>query len=278
MPKLNAPGTAGVWDAWSAAVGLCVDWPLPRTMPPAAAAGRRRRRQRRRLRRQPLVASAGRPGLLLRPRHRHRHRLAHVPPMASALASPLARADPLQEAAAVLPPDGGVRETHTLALHTHASGHRMVNQYLVHSELGRGVHGRVRKATDTQNNRPVAIKIVDRSTRRRLGAAGSGAEARRRLRATVPALHAAGQEATHRNRDPDHGEHSGGNGSQVEGEPRLNPLARAPPATDDKVLREIAILKKCASEHVVRLLEVIDDPCSKKIFMGALFDSFFGFA
>ena len=38
--------------------------------------------------------------------------------------------------------------------------------------------------------------------------------------------------------------------------------------TDKKVKREIAIMKKCAHENVVRLREVIDDPQSKKIFMG----------
>lgn len=38
--------------------------------------------------------------------------------------------------------------------------------------------------------------------------------------------------------------------------------------TDKKVKREIAIMKKCAHEHVVGLKEVIDDPQSKKIFMG----------
>ena len=38
--------------------------------------------------------------------------------------------------------------------------------------------------------------------------------------------------------------------------------------TDKKVKREIALMKKCAHENVVRLKEVIDDPQSKKIFMG----------
>lgn len=38
--------------------------------------------------------------------------------------------------------------------------------------------------------------------------------------------------------------------------------------TDKKVKREIAIMKKCAHDNVVQLREVIDDPQSKKIFMG----------
>lgn len=40
--------------------------------------------------------------------------------------------------------------------------------------------------------------------------------------------------------------------------------------TDKKVKREIAIMKKCSHENVVMLKEVIDDPQSKKIFMGEL--------
>ena len=39
------------------------------------------------------------------------------------------------------------------------------------------------------------------------------------------------------------------------------------PLTDEKVLREIAILKKCQHPNVVQLKEVIDDPQSRKIFM-----------
>lgn len=37
---------------------------------------------------------------------------------------------------------------------------------------------------------------------------------------------------------------------------------------EQKIRREIAILKKCAHPHVVRLREVIDDPASRKIYMG----------
>ncbi len=40
--------------------------------------------------------------------------------------------------------------------------------------------------------------------------------------------------------------------------------------TDQKVKREIAIMKKCSHQNVVQLKEVIDDPQSKKIFMGEL--------
>jgi hypothetical protein len=37
---------------------------------------------------------------------------------------------------------------------------------------------------------------------------------------------------------------------------------------EQKIQREIAILKKCVHPHVVMLIEVIDDPASRKIYMG----------
>ena len=39
---------------------------------------------------------------------------------------------------------------------------------------------------------------------------------------------------------------------------------------EKKVLREIAIMKKCKHGQIVQLLEVIDDRLTSKIFMGAL--------
>lgn len=38
--------------------------------------------------------------------------------------------------------------------------------------------------------------------------------------------------------------------------------------SEQKIRREIAILKKCVHPHVVRLTEVIDDPASRKIYLG----------
>lgn len=39
--------------------------------------------------------------------------------------------------------------------------------------------------------------------------------------------------------------------------------------TELKIFKEIAIMKKCRHPNVVRLLEVIDDKLSEKIYMGA---------
>lgn len=52
---------------------------------------------------------------------------------------------------------------------------------------------------------------------------------------------------------------------RVQDRPRLG--RRGDGESEKKVRREIAILKKCRHENVVRLLEVIDDPQSKKVYL-----------
>ncbi|KAF9346712.1 hypothetical protein BGX34_003694, partial [Mortierella sp. NVP85] len=49
------------------------------------------------------------------------------------------------------------------------TGNKMINKYMVVRELGRGVHGKVKLCRDTITNEFCAIKIVDKTTRRRLG-------------------------------------------------------------------------------------------------------------
>ncbi|KAI9885414.1 MAG: hypothetical protein M1823_002798 [Watsoniomyces obsoletus] len=91
------------------------------------------------------------------------------------------------------------------------SGRKLLNQYEIIDELGRGVHGKVKLGRNVEKNEDVAIKIVDRySKRRRLGKLG----------------------------DP-----------------------------EENVKREVAILKKAIHPHVVALLEVIDDPAKKKVYI-----------
>jgi len=54
--------------------------------------------------------------------------------------------------------------------HDPVSGRKVVNQYEIIDELGRGVHGKVKLGKDLASGKYVAIKIVDRySKRRRLG-------------------------------------------------------------------------------------------------------------
>ncbi|KAF9113684.1 hypothetical protein BGX27_001047 [Mortierella sp. AM989] len=92
-----------------------------------------------------------------------------------------------------------VRETNTMRKeYDPMTGNKMINKYMVVRELGRGVHGK-------------AIKIVDKTTRRRLG--------------------------------------------------------RSQLSNEQKIRREIAIMKKCIHPNVVRLIEVIDDPNARKIYL-----------
>lgn len=93
------------------------------------------------------------------------------------------------------------------------TGRKIINQYEVIEEIGRGVHGKVKLARNLENGENVAIKIVARfSKKRRLG----------KVTAMSP---------------------------------------------QDKTRKEIAILKKIRHPNVVALLEIIDDPELKKIYM-----------
>ncbi|CBX92138.1 similar to serine/threonine-protein kinase PAK1 [Plenodomus lingam JN3] len=104
------------------------------------------------------------------------------------------------------------KETHIADVQADpVSGRKIVNQYEIIDELGRGVHGKVKLGKDLAHARYVAIKIVDRySKRRRLG-----------------------KNTSH----------------------------------EDKIKREIAILKKARHPNIVSLLEVIDDPAKKKVYI-----------
>jgi serine/threonine protein kinase len=46
------------------------------------------------------------------------------------------------------------------------------------------------------------------------------------------------------------------------------PLVDKMGTTEQKIKKEIAIMKKCSHPHVVKLLEVIDDELYEKIYMG----------
>jgi serine/threonine protein kinase len=104
------------------------------------------------------------------------------------------------------------KETHVADVDVDpVSGRKLVNHYEVIGELGRGVHGKVKLGRDLNSGQNVAIKIVDRfSKRRRLG-----------------------KNTSH----------------------------------EDKIKREIAILKKARHPNIVGLLEVIDDPSKKKVYI-----------
>ncbi|KAJ6136083.1 hypothetical protein N7512_001243 [Penicillium capsulatum] len=104
------------------------------------------------------------------------------------------------------------KETHTAEVdRDHVTGNKLINQYEILEELGRGEHGKVKLGRHVSTKQQVAIKIVQRySKRRRLGKLG-------------------------------------------------NP--------EDKVKKEVAILKKARHPNVVSLLEVIDDPNRQKVYI-----------
>ncbi|KAI9287564.1 kinase-like domain-containing protein [Umbelopsis sp. AD052] len=99
----------------------------------------------------------------------------------------------------------------------------MINDYLIIKELGRGVHGKVKLAEDTERGGLVAIKVVDKESRRRQLGLSLRVDEEEKAMVNNPA--------------------------------------------EQKIQREIAILKKCVHPHVVMLFEVIDDPASRKIYM-----------
>ncbi|KAI1457898.1 kinase-like protein [Annulohypoxylon moriforme] len=106
-----------------------------------------------------------------------------------------------------------VRETHKALVDMDLmTGRKIINQYEVIEELGRGVHGKVKLARNLETGENVAIKIIPRFSKKR----------------------------------------------------RLGKVTASP---QDKTKREIAILKKIRHPNVVALLEIIDDPEFKKIYM-----------
>ncbi|EWC45884.1 hypothetical protein DRE_04891 [Drechslerella stenobrocha 248] len=108
-----------------------------------------------------------------------------------------------------------VKETHMLDVDFDpVSGRKCINSYEVIDEIGRGVHGKVKLGYNLETGEHVAIKIIERNSRPRLG------------------------------------KQSLKKGSQ-----------------EEKVKREIAILKKCRHDNVVKLIEVIDNPDSKKVYL-----------
>ncbi|KAL4821654.1 kinase-like domain-containing protein [Aspergillus spinulosporus] len=104
------------------------------------------------------------------------------------------------------------KETHTAEVDRDSvTGNKVINQYEILSELGRGEHGKVKLGRHVTTGQKVAIKIVQRySKRRRLGRLGNA---------------------------------------------------------EDKVKKEVAILKKARHPNVVSLLEVIDDPNRQKVYI-----------
>ncbi|KAJ2694620.1 hypothetical protein GGH99_000579 [Coemansia sp. RSA 1285] len=139
-----------------------------------------------------------------------------------------------------------VHETHHMEVqHDPRTGRKMINQYMIIRELGRGTHGKVKLAFDTITGEYYAIKVIDKETQdRRLRPNASSYNARRAREAAAAAA------AVH------------GSGHR-----RSRGYMRIDFDKMEKVKREIAILKKCRHPNVVRLREVIDDAHARRIYL-----------
>ncbi|KZT23120.1 kinase-like protein [Neolentinus lepideus HHB14362 ss-1] len=130
-----------------------------------------------------------------------------------------------------LDPEDGVRMTGNIRERYTDSGLPVINQYIRGPMVGKGQHGDVYLAWDLLNDRqPVAIKAVRRKNPR--------AEKMKKLRRP----------------------------SNIPSSPHL-PLTERLSSTEQKIRKEIAIMKKLRHAHIVRLLEVIDDKLYSRIFM-----------
>ncbi len=136
---------------------------------------------------------------------------------------------------------------------------RILNHYLVQKKVGNGQHGQVFYGIDMANNwRAVAIKAC-----RRKNPKDARMEA---LRKNNPTLHASSAGQGGMVRTGAFGKLKGG--KIVKGPAPGERLYDQLEGEEKKVLREIAIMKKCKHGQVVQLYEVIDDRLSHKIFMG----------
>ncbi|KAF9223814.1 kinase-like protein [Gyrodon lividus] len=127
-------------------------------------------------------------------------------------------------------PPGTVRMTEELSFRYSDDRRPRVNQYLRSHRVGKGQHGEVWVCWDlSDNRREVAIKAVKRNNPR----AEKMNLLRRRNLPTSP----------------------------------HTPLTDKLGSLEQKIRKEIAIMKKCRHGHIVRLLEVIDDKLNERIYM-----------
>ncbi|KAJ2846827.1 hypothetical protein GGI22_006144, partial [Coemansia erecta] len=136
-----------------------------------------------------------------------------------------------------------VHETHHMEVqHDPRTGRKMINQYMIIRELGRGTHGKVKLAFDTITGEYYAIKIIDKESQDRRLRPSAYSHNAKRARDAAAAAHGSG----HR---------------------RSRGYLRIDFDKMEKVKREIAILKKCRHPNVVRLREVIDDAHARRIYL-----------
>ncbi|KAI5119653.1 hypothetical protein M0805_009014 [Coniferiporia weirii] len=140
------------------------------------------------------------------------------------------------------PPGDNVATTSTINYSRDTRNRLIVNQYIIGHRLGTGQHGEVYKGIDIRRgNMLVAIKACKRKNPKE----SKHEQLRQRNQSAIPRSNATG---------------TGGLGVR----PRLVDQLQN---TEKKVLREIAIMKKCKHGQIVQLYEVINDRLASKILL-----------
>ncbi|KAJ1967687.1 hypothetical protein IWQ62_001702 [Dispira parvispora] len=153
-----------------------------------------------------------------------------------------------------------------------ATGRKMVNQYLLLRDIGRGCHGRVKQALDVTTGKVYAIKIIDKwQGARRLSTRWS------QQQSSVPGESLPQQQvppamarlqSSHGSTGSSLRQHVGITSPVLHAIPPPRRLStRHSNGQLDKIRKEIAILKKCRHPNVVHLYEVVDDPSARKIYL-----------
>lgn len=139
-----------------------------------------------------------------------------------------------------------VVETYTIRKSQDIHSHAYINQYELLSALGEGMHGRVMLALDSKTNERVVSRPHFFPSYMFL-ILPQAIKVMKRI-------------------DP--------NNRKLPKSNRLGvPVLTVQQETESKIRREIAVMKKCTHQNLVRLLEVIDDPASKKVYLGIFFPS-----
>ncbi|KAJ1654364.1 hypothetical protein IWQ61_005693 [Dispira simplex] len=152
-----------------------------------------------------------------------------------------------------------------------ATGRKMVNQYLLLQDIGRGCHGRVKQALDVTTGKMYAIKIIDKwQGARRLSTRWSQQQSSapgESLPQQIPPEMARLQ-SSQGSTGSSFRQHVGVTSPVLHAIPPPRRLsARHSNGQLDKIRKEIAILKKCRHPNVVHLYEVVDDPAARKIYL-----------
>ncbi|KAJ1985985.1 hypothetical protein H4R33_003627 [Dimargaris cristalligena] len=162
---------------------------------------------------------------------------------------------------------------HMVVDYDHETGRKMINQYVLHQCLGRGVHGRVRLAVDITTGQRYAIKIIDKwqgGGVRRLSARWNQSPLGRQPSVSPPLNSTPGSTNGHSDAAATATTTAA---PAAAGTPTIPPSlawannGRVSQTQVEKIRKEIAILKKCQHPNVVHLYEVIDDPAARKIYL-----------